>query len=326
MSKEIDNLKRIERIKKEFNCNYREISINDPDYPKKLKMIKNPPETLYVLGNLPDENKKSVAISGNRASSDYSNSLSNTIAKQLAKNDVQIISGLSMGVSTAAHLGALEVNKPNFAVMGNSVEICFPSHNQKVYEEIIKKGGGIISELPLGSPPLPQNFPKRNRIIAGLSDTICIVEHKENSISQILVDYGIEQEKAIFACPQRISDINSRGTNSLIKQGAHIFTDIYDIFEHLNINTNDKKQINIDELNWFDKCVLNALNQQEGSSLNIDQIAEKTKMPYQNVKITLMELEQLGYVKSGISNHYILNQKVDIPKELTNEKRNMKGV
>lgn len=183
---------------------YREIRVSSSDYPKRLRNINNPPKVLYVRGNLPDPNKKAVAIVGARATSDYGSTLSKTIAKILALNDVEIISGLAIGIDTNSHIGAIEAEKPTYAILGCGVDICYPSYNQNVYEKILDDGGGIISEQPIGTPPLPPFFPARNRIISGLADAVIVVEAKEKSGSLITADFALDQGKTIFACPGRV--------------------------------------------------------------------------------------------------------------------------
>ena len=138
---------------------YRVIKKGDSGYPEKLNKIKGAPEKLYVRGKLPDPNKKTVAIVGARNCTDYGSTLAKTLSRILSINDVQIISGLAMGIDTQGHIGAIEVEKPTFAVLGCGVDICFPSHNSNVYQKILDYGGGILAEVETGTPPLPYNFP-----------------------------------------------------------------------------------------------------------------------------------------------------------------------
>lgn len=283
---------------------YREISINDKEYPKKLKEIKNPPETLYVLGNLPDENKKSVAIVGARNCTDYGSTLSKSLSRSFSKNDIQVISGLAMGCDTQAHIGAIEVEKPTFAVMGCGVDICFPTYNQDVYKKILEYGGGIISEQPLKTSPMPYNFPLRNRIISALSDSVVLVESRENSSSLITCDFALEQGKSIFACPSRVGDNLGKGCNNLIKQGAYILTSPEDVMEHLNVkNYEADKKIDLSQFDYFEKLIIDTI---KDDTLHVDQIVEKTKLPINKVLNTLMSLELMGFVESNINNHYRL--------------------
>ena len=253
------------------------ISINDENYPKKLLNIKNPPKELYVLGNLPDFNKKIVSIVGARNCSEYGSTVAKSISKIFSKNNVQVISGLALGIDTCGHLGALEVEKPTFAVLGCGVNICYPTYNHNIYEKILEVGGGIISELPNDTPPLPYNFPLRNRIISGLSDVIIVVEAKKSSGSLITADFALEQGKDIFAVPGKVCDILSVGTNNLIKQGAYILTSADDVLEHLGIIVDGfipKIKTDIEKLDYFEKIIYDIL---KVGTLHIDQIVEKAK-------------------------------------------------
>lgn len=283
---------------------YRIIKKGDSDYPEKLTRIKDAPEKLYVRGNLPNPKKKSVAIVGARNASDYGLTLAKTVAKILSMNDIQVISGLAMGIDTSGHIGSIEVEKPTFAILGCGVDICFPTHNSNVYERIIEYGGGIISELDIGTPPLPHNFPLRNRIISGLSDIVIVVEAREKSGSLITSDYALEQGKTIFACPGRVGDSLSRGTNNLIKQGAYILTSADDILEHLGLIVDGiipKVEKDIGKLDYFERLIYDVL---KDDLLHIDQIVEKTKIPVSKCINTLMSLELNGFVETSVNNYY----------------------
>ena len=289
--------------KKKF-IDYRTIEIDDSDYPEKLKKIKGMPKKIYVRGKLPDPNKKTVAIVGARNASDYGITLAKTISRILSLNDVQVISGLAMGIDTAGHLGAIEVDKPTFAVLGCGVDICFPSHNSNVFERILDYGGGIISELDIGTPPLPYHFPLRNRIISGLSDVVIVVEARDKSGSLITSDYALEQGKTIFACPGRVGDSLSRGTNNLIKQGAYILTSADDVLEHLGLLVDGiipKKEKDVSTLDYFEKTIYNVL---ENETLHIDQIVERTKIPISKCLNVIMSLELNDFVETTINNYY----------------------
>ena len=290
-------------IKKSFT-DYKVIRKGEKDYPEKLLKIKQAPDKLYVRGNLPNLNKKIVAIVGARNCTEYGCTLAKTLSKILSKNDIQVISGLAMGVDSQGHIGAIEAEKPTFAVLGCGVDICFPTYNLNIYERILDFGGGIISEFDIGTPPLPHNFPLRNRIISGLSDIVIVVEARDKSGSLITADFALEQGKTIFACPGRVGDSLSRGTNNLIKQGAYILTSVDDVLEHLGLIVDGlipKVEKDISTLDYFEKTIYNTL---ETTTLHIDQIVERVKLPVSKCLNTLMSLELNGFVETTINNYY----------------------
>ena len=206
---------------------------NSNKYPEKLKCIENRPAFLYVRGKLENLYGDSVAIVGSRESSNYGNSVAKKISKELADRNINIISGLATGIDKYAHLGALEskIGK-TIAVLGTDVleNNFYPKENKRIFEKILENNGTIVSEFKLGTKAEKYNFPRRNRIISGLSEKIIVVEAKEKSGSLITVDYGLEQGKDIFAVPGNINSSNSKGTNKMILEGAKIFTNVEDIF------------------------------------------------------------------------------------------------
>ena len=206
---------------------------NSNKYPEKLKCIENRPAFLYVRGKLENLYGDSVAIVGSRESSNYGNSVAKKISKELADRNINIISGLAIGIDKYAHLGALEskIGK-TIAVLGTDVleNNFYPKENKRIFEKILENNGTIVSEFKLGTKAEKYNFPRRNRIISGLSEKIIVVEAKEKSGSLITVDYGLEQGKDIFAVPGNINSSNSKGTNKMILEGAKIFTNVEDIF------------------------------------------------------------------------------------------------
>ncbi len=199
---------------------------NNAAYPQKLLQIFDPPFALYVKGELPDPQKKSVAIVGARSCSEYGRSIAYKLGKELAISHAQVISGMAMGIDSASHAGALSQQGDTFAVLGNGCDICYPKSSRNIYENILASQGGILSEFAPGTQPQPFFFPQRNRIISGLSDVVVIVEAKKKSGSLITADFALEQGRDIFAVPGRYQDTLSEGCNALIAQGAGILHDI----------------------------------------------------------------------------------------------------
>ncbi len=210
------------------------INIDVENYPHQLKNIYDAPISLYIKGNKEILNNKSLAIVGCRQASEYGKKAAKYFAYNLAKNNFNIVSGLAKGVDSYAHVGSLCVeNKQNcgrtIAVVGNGLDTIYPSENSKLAEQIIKSGGAIISEYPLGTKPDKMNFPARNRIISGISNGVIVVEAKEKSGTLITVDFALEQGRDVFVVPGNINSANSVGTNDLIKQGAKLVTTYKDI-------------------------------------------------------------------------------------------------
>ena len=194
---------------------------NSPDFPARFEGISGSPEGLYVIGELPRDDRPTVGIVGARMCSRYGHETAYEFGRVLAGEGVQIISGLALGIDCYAQEGALAGGGKTFAVLGCGADVCYPKSNREVYEKI-KKSGGILSEEKPGTPPLAFNFPKRNRIISALSDIVLVVEAKEKSGSLITVDFALEQGKTVYAVPGRVCDLLSYGCNCLIAQGAGI--------------------------------------------------------------------------------------------------------
>ena len=209
------------------------INLNSKLYPEKLKNTSSPPKELYCLGNLELLNYKSIAIIGSRDYSNYGERAAKEFSYNLAKENICIVSGLARGIDSFAHIAALEAKGKTIAVLGSGLDIIYPRENKKLYENIIKNDGLIISEYPLETPPRRQNFPARNRIISGLSDGVLVIEAKRNSGTNITVDFALEQGKDVFVIPGNIYSKTSDGTNFLIKEGAIPVTNYKDIINYI---------------------------------------------------------------------------------------------
>ena len=213
--------------------NIKIITIYDKEYPDKLKVIYDPPVVLYVKGNKNILNDKSIAIIGCRMCTKYGENISKEIAYNLSLNNINIISGLAKGIDSFAHKGSLDANGKTIAVVGCGLDRVYPEENRGLFKSIIENNGAIVSEYIIGTKPIAKNFPKRNRIISGLADSVIVVEAREKSGTLITVDFALEQGKNIYAVPGNIDNQNSYGTNDLIKQGAKAITNIRDVLEDL---------------------------------------------------------------------------------------------
>jgi len=208
------------------------IDMNSKYYPERLRNIDSPPKELYCLGNLELLNyKKNIAIIGSRDCSYYGERATKEFSFNLAKENICIVSGLARGIDSFAHIGALNAKGKTIAVIGSGLDNIYPKENIKLAESIIKNNGLIISEYPLGSPPLKQHFPARNRIISGLSDGVLVTEARKNSGTNITVDFALEQGKDVFVIPGNIYSKTSDGTNFMISEGAIPVTSYKDILK-----------------------------------------------------------------------------------------------
>ena len=191
-------------------------------YPARLKELPGMPKQLYYIGSFPDDAKPTAAIVGARLCSPYGRIQAFNYGKFLSEHGVQVISGMAAGIDAEGHKGALEGGTPTFAVLGNGVDICYPSSSRGIYRRIPEKNGGIISEYEPGTKGRAYYFPARNRIISGLADLVLVVEAKEKSGSLITAACALEQGKMVYAIPGAVNDALSRGCHKLIYDGAGI--------------------------------------------------------------------------------------------------------
>ncbi len=208
----------------------RVLGFSDPAYPPLLKQIADPPLALYVKGDVGALCQHAVAMVGSRRPSAYGSSVAHRLAADLAQRQVVIVSGMARGIDSASHRGSLEVGGKTVAVLGSGLDVIYPRENKKLAERIVGQGA-IVSEFPLGTPPVPQNFPIRNRIISGLSLGVVIVEAAEYSGSLITARLALEQNREVFAVPGNITSPQSFGPNLLIKQGAKLVDQWLDVVE-----------------------------------------------------------------------------------------------
>lgn len=201
-----------------------------PQYPEKLRNIPDPPFGIYVLGKIPENGRKTVAVIGARNCSQYGAHMAGVFGKELALANVPVISGMARGIDGISQQAALYAGGESFGVLGSGVDVCYPPSNKSLYKQLIERGG-ILSEYPPGSAPRPDRFPPRNRIISGLSDVVIVVEAKQKSGTLITVDMALEQGKEIYCVPGRVTDKLSEGCNKLIGQGAGIVLSVEDFLE-----------------------------------------------------------------------------------------------
>lgn len=212
------------------------LTLDDPRYPRALLSTYDPPVVLYVQGELLPEDALAIAIVGTRHCSHYGRSQAEKLAAGLAVAGFTVISGLARGIDSAAHVGALSADRGRtVAVLGNGIGVVYPAENKKLYERIIGAPlrGAALSELPLDAPPDAQHFPRRNRIIAGMSLGTVVVEGSETSGALITARYAVDMDREVFAVPGSVESPNSRGPHRLIKAGAKLVEDVEDILDEL---------------------------------------------------------------------------------------------
>lgn len=277
--------------------NIQVITVKDPEYPKLLKEIFSAPPLIYIKGDsevLRDEFK--IAIVGTRIPTDYGREVTKKIAFDLALQGMTIVSGMALGIDTQAHLGALEAQGKTIAVLGCGLDTPYPLSNSQLAEKITRNGC-LISEYPIGMPPLKQNFPARNRIIAGLSLGTVIAEAGEKSGALITASQSLEQNREVFAIPGSIYNKNSLGPNNLIKMGAKLITSASDILEELNlqsISANQEARKTIPDTKE-EALILEVI---ETEPLHIDVIVQKSGLTASQINSTLTMMEIKGKVKN----------------------------
>ncbi len=280
------------------------ITMANEAYPKRLRQIADAPYALYVKGELPSEEQKTVAIIGARECSPYGACMAQEFAKALADSGVQIISGMARGVDSAGQQGALAAGGKSFGVLGCGVDICYPRDKIGLYVEL-QEQGGVLSEFPLGAPPLRQHFPARNRIISALSDVVLVMEAKEKSGSLITVDMALEQGKEVYALPGPVNSLLSQGCNELIRQGAGILVSPQKLLEEIGIwdanslqNQQQKKLL----LETTENIVYSCL---DFHPQNLEALISRTRLPVADLLDALISLELQGFTKEISKNYYV---------------------
>ena len=280
------------------------ITIGEPEYPKRLAALPDRPYALFVRGSLPPEQAVTVGIVGARQCSEYGREAAGRLGEVLAGEGISIVSGMARGTDSAGHFGALRAGADTYAVLGCGVDVCYPPGNRLLYERMIEHGG-ILSEYPLGTEPLAWHFPVRNRIISGLCDVLVVVEAKEKSGSLITADAALEQGKEIYAVPGRMGDVQSRGCNRLIRQGAGIILSPEDFLKDLGIIKSKNRfpqKFSKNSLEKEEALLYSVLDLQEK---NINEIIEATGFETTECIRLLSALEDKGYIRETFQNYYI---------------------
>lgn len=282
----------------------------DEAYPERLRTIKASPPVVYIRGLAAKESdldrlwkKPAVAVVGTRKITSYGRMATERIVKKLAEAGVVVVSGMARGVDGAAHRVALENGGQTVAVLGSGVDIVYPAENRDIYEKLAGFGGGgfpglVVSEFPPGFPPLPGNFPARNRIIAGLSQAVLVVEAAEDSGSLITARLAGEQGRDVFAVPGPITSSLSQGTSFLIKRGAKLIADADDVLEEVGVGKlkvrSEKLKINKERMSKKEKKIWRCLENEERY---VDDIIRQTGLKAGLAGSVLSLMAAKGWVK-----------------------------
>ncbi len=287
------------------------ISLSDPEYPTRLQEIYDPPVILFVKGSVEALAQPGIAMVGTRHPTPYGSGMAERLSSDLAARGLVIISGLARGIDTASHRGAVAAKGKTVAVLGTGMDVMYPKENTRLTEQIVALGGALISEFPVGTFPAPQNFPIRNRIISGMSAGVLVVEAAEYSGTRITSRLALEQNRDVYAVPGNVTNKNSWGPNTLIKQGAKLVATWEDVWEELPADIQaalssmqnespepETASLFPDEVaSPHEKKILKLLKADE--STHIDQLVEllEAEMSPSEIFAALFELELNGKVR-----------------------------
>ena len=293
-------LERLERLR------VRIITWKDEAYPPLLRRIEYAPAVLYICGNLTDDDRHySLGIVGTRKMSAYGRQVTEYFARELARGKVTVVSGLAMGIDTAAHTAALDAGGRTIAVLACGLDIIYPASNFNLAKRIVELGqGALLSAFPLGVQPEAGNFPARNHIISGLSLGILVAEAPQKSGALISANSALEQGREVFAVPGNIFSSGGAGVNKLIQDGAHLVTNINDILMSLNLYMVPQQvEAQVDLPTSVEEQALLSLLGQE--PCHVDDLIRESKLAAQDVTAALTTLELKGMVKQVGGMQYI---------------------
>ncbi len=290
------------------------------EYPERLREIYDPPPVLWVRGDVKLLRRPAIAVVGTRHPTPYGSGIAEMLSRDLAARRLLIVSGMARGIDSCAHKGALAARMPTVAVWGTGIDVVYPKENRKLAEEILATGGAIVSEVPMGTFPAPQNFPRRNRILSGLSVAVLVVEAGENSGTRVTARCAAEQNRDLFAVPGNVTNKGSWTPNTLIKQGAKLVATWEDVWEDLPSQVRLELEAEAPAeskaeagasllpdpvLRPQEAMVLEVLRTDE--SLQIDEILEllETQLTSSEVFTALFELEMAGRVRQLPGKNYV---------------------
>ncbi len=273
-------------------------------YPPLLKNITHPPPVLYVRGSLAEQDEWAVAVVGTRRATTYGKECTRMLAGGLVKNGVTVVSGLAYGIDTEAHRAALKAKGRTIAVLGCGVDVVYPRENRQLSQAIVENGA-LISEFALGTRPESSHFPRRNRIISGLSLGVLVVEGRQQSGALITANYALEQGREVLAVPGSILHKNSAGPNYLLQNGAKLVTGVDDILEELNLTmvTHHVEARAIIPDNEIEATLLEHLS---AEPVHVDELGQATGLSASDIASTLTMMELKGMVRQVGGMNYII--------------------
>lgn len=282
------------------------IPICSPDYPENLKQIFDPPIVLYVKGDFTDADNLAIAIVGSRRASTYGKSVTERIAKDLARRGITIVSGGARGIDTTAHKSALESGGRTVAFLGCGIDVTYPPENKNLFEAIAASGA-VASEFPLGANPEPWRFPPRNRLISAMSNGVLVCQSPKSSGALITASYAAEHGKDIYAVPGNVDDERNSGCHKLIQDGALLVQSASDILRELGFDEADEEcprrtAMPVESLNETERKIAVLLSLEPTP---VDEIIEKTGMPAPMVSGLLTVLEMKNVVRRVPGNSYV---------------------
>jgi DNA processing protein len=280
------------------------LTCNDAAYPRRLKEIYDYPPVLYRRGALLPDDEWCLAVVGTRRATVYGKQVTEELVADLARNRITIVSGLARGIDTIAHRSALEAGGRSLAVFACGLDIVYPAENERLAREIMEHGA-LLSEYPPGTRPRAENFPRRNRILSGMSLGVLVTEADETSGAMITARLALEQNREVFAIPGSILSPVSRGTNHLIQEGAKLVRECTDILEELNLTT-VARQIEMREVLPESETESVLLKQLGAEPTHIDEVCRKSGLPAAEVSGTLAMMELKGLIRQVGTMNYVL--------------------
>jgi len=285
------------------------LTCNDKDYPRRLKEIYDYPPVLYVKGSLLPEDEWCLAVVGTRRATVYGKQVTEEIVTDLARSKITIVSGLAKGIDTIAHRSALEAGGRTLAVFACGLDIVYPAENERLARDIMEHGA-LLSDYPLGAKPRAENFPRRNRILSGLSLGVLVTEADEDSGALITARDALEQDREVFAIPGSILSPASRGTNRLIQNGEAKLIRVHtDILEELNLTT-VARQMEMRELLPESDTESLLISHLGAEPSHIDEVCQRSGLPAATVSSTLAMMELKGLVKQVGTMNYVLSREI----------------